>query len=153
MKLKKIVVSFFIFLYSNIYANNIIHHRDINSTIERLDTKLWDSVYYQYKLIDNIPYQYNKRNKKYFWNPIYPIYFYRNYIEKYKQTHNKIYLNYMNILTKAIIKKSYKNQNYRTFYYDSSGEVARMFHKHYSGLTNSYYVYIFSILYKITKNE
>ena len=155
--MRKIFLSIFLVLINYLYANNIVKHRDINSTIERLDVQVWDSLYYQYKLVNNIPYQYNKNKKTYFWNPIYPIFFYKDYIRKYKKTGKIVYLENIEKLTAAIIIKSdtfkYENNKVRTFYYSPSGDVSRMFHKHYSGLTNSYYVNLFSQLYKITNDK
>jgi len=154
--MKKIIIILILICNISIYAKDTITHPYINSTIEKLDTQIWDKVYYQYKIVDNVPYQYNKKKKTYFWNPKYPIIFYKDYLRKYQETKKDIYLKYIERLTKAIMVKSssfnYNSKKVRTFYYSSTGDVSRMFHKHYSGLTNSYYVNIFSQLYKITND-
>jgi hypothetical protein len=151
--MKKVILILVINTY--LFSNTIIH-KDCNSTIERLDINVWDPLYYQYKLVNNLPYQYNKKTKKYFWNPIYPYFFYKDYLRKYQESKNVKYLYEIEKLTNALLNKStkfnYKNKTIRTLYYEGSGDVARMFHRHYSGLTNSYYVNIFSQLYKITGN-
>jgi len=154
----KLIYATCFLLMVNISINaNTINYTDINSTIKRLDIKKWDSLYYQYKIVNNLPYQYNKKKKSYFWNPIYPVFFYKDYLQKYSETKKVEYLENIEALTKVLMDKSktfkYKNKIVRTFYYKGSGDVARMFHKHYSGLTNSYYVNVFSQLYKVTGNS
>lgn len=138
--------------YFYLAQSKTIEHKDINSSIERLDTTDWDPLYYQYRIVNNVPYQYDKVKNEYFFNPIYGVFFLKQYQKKYNLTKNKKYIRYIDLMTKSLLKKSEYHHNARIFNYAPTGNVSRMYHKHYSGLTQSYYVEAYSNLYKIFEN-
>lgn len=151
----KIVVLLFLCIIK-LTASEIIHI-DENSNIIRLDTKRWDPLYYQYKIKDNIPYQYDKKNDRYFFNPLFGVYFLSDYVRNYNITKDEKYLKYSKSLMLELMNKiekvNFNNLEAYIFYYEPNDYASRLFHKHYSGLTQAYYVEYLSKLYKLTKDE
>jgi hypothetical protein len=100
---------------------------------------------------------FDKNNKRYFFNPILPAWFLKDYIRRYGKTKNNSFLHSAKILTNAILPKStiltHDNLKARTIYYEPGDYVARAYAKHYSGLTNSLYASAFGDLYSITKDD
>jgi len=74
----KIILLGLLISFVNIHGQEIHMNNDVNSSIERLDTEDWDDTYYQYNLVNNIPFLYNKQKNNYHFNPIYVTYFLKN---------------------------------------------------------------------------
>lgn len=154
----KLIYILLVLLVINTSLNaTIVVHKDINTTIERLDPQVWDDTYYQYKIENNIPYQYNKVDHYYQFNPIYVTYFLKNYRHMFLKTKNKKYIEYSKIILNASLQKSEKlifnNFEAIAFPYEANRFVARMFHRSYSGLTQGYFLEELANLYKITNDD
>jgi len=153
----KIILLGLLISFVNIHGQEIHINNDVNSSIERLDIEYWDDTYYQYKLVNNIPFQYNKQKNNYHFNPIYVTYFLKNYRVLYEKTKKIKYINYAKIILEASMIKSenisYEGVNSIIFPYEANRFVSRMFHKHYSGLTQGYFLKESAKLYELTGEE